>query len=160
MLAFGSSIRVTTGETLAMTQSNSLLFFFSSFLWSQLRRKAPTEGGFRGDPAAAVTAAFPRGRGSPGSPPPSRGGGGAGPGARSGAERRALSVVLKGAAAAAPGLRPPANGGQDAGALTFNYVNPTFGALKLNRHRTGEGWGIIYCLVISLFCSCCSLGES
>lgn len=64
----------------------------------------------------------------------------------------------RGAAAAAPGLRPPENGTQDSEALTFNYVSPTFRALKLNRHRTGEGWGIIYCLVISLFLQLLLLG--
>lgn len=67
-----------------------------------------------------------------------------------------LSVVLK----RLLGLGPPENGTQDSQDLTFNYVNPTSRALKLNRHQTGEGWGIIYCLVISLFCSCYFLGES
>lgn len=114
--------------------------------------------GTRGAPGAALTAVLPQGRCWPSTTP--SGPGRAGPGVPEGAERRALSVVLKRAAVAAPGLRPPENATQDCEALTFNYVNPTFRALKLNRHRNGEGWGIIYCLVISLCCSCCSYRES
>lgn len=114
--------------------------------------------GTRGAPEAALTAVLPQGRCWPSTTP--SGPGRAGPGVPEGAERRALSVVLKRAAVAAPGLRPPENATQDCEALTFNYVNPTFRALKLNRHRNGEGWGIIYCLVISLCCSCCSYRES
>lgn len=81
----------------------------------------------------------------------------AGPGRGAGPELRALSVVLKRRRPGAPAVESSA---RDSPALTFNYVSLAFRALKLNRRRAGEGWGIIYCLVISLFCSCWSLGES
>lgn len=72
-----------------------------------------------------------------------------------------LSRVLNRAAAAASGLRPPANGrAQPPKRQLLIIVNPAPRALKLKRHRGGERWGISYCLVISLFCSCYSLGES